>query len=99
MERPERPTAGSSLERFAARPVLLITAALFVLEMPSPGDMAFTETSCTFWMQLGICRAGTSTRPFSADAPMTRLRCGEGQEVEAVIFCHRTSARLTARLI
>jgi hypothetical protein len=41
MERPERPTTGLSLERFAARPVLLVAAALFVLEMALAGRYGF----------------------------------------------------------
>ena len=41
MESTERPPTSPRLERFAARPVLLVAAALFVLEMALSGRYGF----------------------------------------------------------
>jgi hypothetical protein len=41
VESTERPTTRLTLQRFAARPVLLVAAALFVLEMALSGVAPF----------------------------------------------------------
>jgi hypothetical protein len=47
VERAERPTTSLTLERFAARSVLLIAAALFVLEMALASKASTTAAGTT----------------------------------------------------